>query len=276
MGGTAFGEAGSYGPRAAAPGATLPRLSRKTLPWGLGPPVTLNESRFESRLLLEAGFAPGPSPRHASCNRLAGVLTRTFALTTWNRLGRRVRAGEKGIGIFAPVVYKVKTRDDGPQEGDDQAAQRIRGFRGVAVFDVSQTEGQPLPEGPVVTGDAGDYVGRLIALVERNEIRLTYSPFLLTALGVSTGGGIILRAGLSPAETLSVLTHEFAHELLHRDGSRDNIGQTVRETEAEAVAFVVGEAIGLQVGSTSADYIRLYRGIRPVDGSKGFRFRFAI
>ena len=61
----------------------------------------------------------------------------------WQELGRNVRKGEKGIGIFAPCRYKRKVEDD---SGDDREVQDIRGFRVVHVFDISQTEGQELPE----------------------------------------------------------------------------------------------------------------------------------
>jgi hypothetical protein len=59
---------------------------------------------------------------------------------------------------------------------------------------------------------------------------------------------------------LAPVTHEAAHELLHRSERRTSTTKTVRETEAEAVAFIVGHAIGLEMGTTSSDYIQLYAG----------------
>jgi hypothetical protein len=56
------------------------------------------------------------------------------------------------------------------------------------------------------------------------------------------------------------LIHEAAHELMHRSERRASTTKTVRETEAEAVAFIVGHAIGLEMGTTSSDYIQLYAG----------------
>jgi hypothetical protein len=56
------------------------------------------------------------------------------------------------------------------------------------------------------------------------------------------------------------LLHELAHEMLHKAERRTTTTKVVRETEAEAIAFVVGKAVGLEVGTASADYIALYHG----------------
>ncbi len=53
------------------------------------------------------------------------------------------------------------------------------------------------------------------------------------------------------------LIHELGHEYLHKSERRTMTTATVRETEAEAVAFIVGQAIGLEMGSASADYVVL-------------------
>ena len=89
---------------------------------------------------------------------------------------------------------------------------------------------------------------------------MQYSDAIGPADGVSAGGLIKLKKGLTPAEQLSVLAHEAAHEILHKD--RDNMPKEkkVRETEAEAVAFVVCHGTGLDTNSASSDYIQLYNG----------------
>jgi len=79
-------------------------------------------------------------------------------------------------------------------------------------------------------------------------------------MGVSYGGKIVLLPGQTKAEEFSTLVHELAHEMLHKADRRTVTTKTVRETEAEAIAFVVGKAVGLQVGTASADYIQLYHG----------------
>jgi len=80
------------------------------------------------------------------------------------------------------------------------------------------------------------------------------------AEGVSSGGTILLKASLAPAEEFSVLVHELIHEMLHQDPANRPEEKTVREAEAEAVAYVVCQGIGLDANTTSSDYIQLYDG----------------
>jgi antirestriction protein ArdC len=61
----------------------------------------------------------------------------------WKSLGRFVKKGEKAIAIFAPCKYKTKVEDE---KGDEQVIHSIRGFRVVHVFDISQTEGDEVPD----------------------------------------------------------------------------------------------------------------------------------
>jgi hypothetical protein len=129
------------------------------------------------------------------------------------------------------------------------------------VFDVSQTDGEPLPEFAEVTGDPGAYVALLKAFLVSRNIELSYANAELgTAHGASLKGRILLRDDLPAAVTFSVLVHQVAHELLHTGDGRSATSKTVRETEAEAVAFVVSHAIGLATGTAASDYIQLYAG----------------
>ena len=100
----------------------------------------------------------------------------------------------------------------------------------------------------------------LVKFVEAHGITLNYSDKIGPAKGLSYGGKITLLSGMQPAEEFSTLAHEIGHELLHRGERRTLTTKQVRETEAEAVAFVVCQAIGLETGSSSADYIALWHG----------------
>jgi antirestriction protein ArdC len=182
--------------------------------------------------------------------------TQVAGFHRWKALGRFVKKGEKGIMILAPMVKHRKADPD--DESDDESP--VTGFRAVYVFDVSQTEGEELPEFSRVNGDPGEKLAKLESLVRSHGIELTYEQHLGGADSVSKGGKIVLRDGLSPAEQFSVLAHEFAHELLHRTDRRKETTRKVRELEAEAVAFVVSKAAGLEALGRSADYIQLYSG----------------
>ena len=187
--------------------------------------------------------------------------TRVAGFHAWQKLGRFVKKNEKGIAIMAPVIWrrKVTNESDGPdkQETDDET---VMAFRTVYVFDYSQTEGKPLAEFARVRGDPGVYIEKLRDYVTGKGIIIEYSDSIGSAEGVSSGGLIRLKKGLSPAEELSVLAHETAHELLHRDKNNTPKDKKVRETEAEAVAFVVCHGIGLDTNTASSDYIQLYDG----------------
>jgi len=188
--------------------------------------------------------------------------TNVAGLRTWNSLGRFVRRGEKGIFILAPMVGNKRKQDENAEQNADakQTQPTLYGFRAVYVFDISQTDGKDLPSLTEVQGDVSGYRERLVKFVEAHGITLNYSERIAPAKGLSYGGKITLLSGMQPAEEFSTLTHEIAHEMLHRGDRRTLTTKQVRETEAEAVAFVVCQAIGLETGSSSADYIALWHG----------------
>ena len=188
--------------------------------------------------------------------------TRVAGFHTWHDLGRSVKKGEKGIMILAPVIVKHK---DAPTPAEDkpikpEESRRLAGFRTAYVFDVSQTDGKPLPEFAKATGDPQQYTDKLKALVARQGIELTYDDSIKPAQGVSTGGKIRLVPGLSRAEEFSVLTHELAHEMMHHRKDVERQATVVKETQAEAVAYVVCRGVGLQTNTAASDYIKLYNG----------------
>lgn len=178
--------------------------------------------------------------------------THVAGFQTWKSLDRYVKKGEKGIVIIAPMV--LRNTDDA--SGTPESVLR---FRAVHVFDVSQTDGEPLPEVEKVSGDPGAHLDRLRTAIVSRGITLEVRD-LGGAEGISSGGKIAVRPGLNPSEEFATLVHEFAHELLHQVDKSERPSKTVRETEAEAVAFVVSHAIGLSARTASADYIQLYAG----------------
>lgn len=184
--------------------------------------------------------------------------THVAGFRTWRKLGRYVKRGEKGIAIMAPVLYR-RSKKHQEEKDDKKEDEEVFGYRTVYVFDVSQTDGAPLPECAQAAGDPGLYMDRLKRLVEAKGIELSYSDNLRTCHGYSAGGRIVLDSKLQDAEAFSTLVHELAHELLHQkdDDIRD---RTIREVEAEAVAFVVCSGVGLEMSTASSDYIQLYDG----------------
>jgi hypothetical protein len=99
--------------------------------------------------------------------------TRVAGLYAWNQFGRRVRKGERGIRILAPIIGVHRKKDEESEtENRPLNPATLVGFRAAYVFDLSQTEGRDLPkmsERP--TGSVGDYRERLFDLWPIKETR---------------------------------------------------------------------------------------------------------
>jgi hypothetical protein len=131
--------------------------------------------------------------------------TRVAGFQTWRTMGRFVRKGEKGIAILAPIVGRREAESDGDN------ARAVLGFRAAYVFDVEQTDGEPLAEPGEATGDPGTKTASLKTAILGQGIALESVDDLGGALGTSNGGCIRILNGLSPATEFTTLVHEYAH-----------------------------------------------------------------
>ena len=226
----------------------------------------LDQGRSESLLAVLRAFGKFHDYSWKNTMLIVGQrpdATRVAGYRTWKKLGRQVRKGEKGLLIVAPTFGR---RDEKEPAKDDESV--VRGFRAAHVFDISQTEGDPLPELEVTSGDPAHHTEGLWLFAELHGIKIEYSDAIGLANGVSQGGRILIRRGLEPADEFATLVHEIAHEMLHHGvPNEERPTLTVRETEAEAVAFAVSNAIGLDVKGAARDYIQLYRGDAAVLGA---------
>ncbi|MBN2569829.1 MAG: DUF1738 domain-containing protein [Deltaproteobacteria bacterium] len=192
----------------------------------------------------------------------------------WQKLGRIVKKGEKGIPIFAPIRVKQKQE---PKPDEKGIVEEMKGdvkqkedrpvtlFKVVYVWDVSQTEGEPVPETPdalSVIGDAGGILPLLEGYISSRNIRLSYVGDLGRSQGISMGGQIVALKSLTDEEKFHVLTHELAHELLHSKEERIALSKKLKETEAEAVAYIVCNHFNLETKSPT--YLAIYKA-RDVD-----------
>lgn len=193
--------------------------------------------------------------------------------TTWQKQNRYVKKGEKGIRIICPSPYKKEYLKDvidkttGKPEllPDGKAKQEIVQkvipfFKVGYVYDISQTEGQPLPE---VThrlkGDLDSDLKRLKeALLEVSPVPVAFQPVEGSANGFYSpaAGEIVVDSTLSEKQSLKTLIHETAHAILHNPETASS--QSTRETkevEAESVAYVVCQYFGLDTSDYSFGYI---------------------
>lgn len=181
--------------------------------------------------------------------------TRVAGYRTWQSLGRQVRKGEKAIRIIAPAYSKKKEQD--PQTGEEQERQ-VRFFRSASVFDVSQTEGDPLPEiaVPVLDSHAGaELYARLegVALIEGLRVTIGHESFLqrpqLMGFYEPASRAIYIKEAAQLQQT-KTLAHELAHHF-----AKHQVAGPASETEAEAVSYVVLAHHGLDSGERSFPYI---------------------
>ena len=135
--------------------------------------------------------------------------TRVAGFQTWRSLGRFVRKGEKGIAILAPIVRRREA------ESESDNARTVFGFRVAHVFDCGADGRRALAEPIEASGDPGDKTALLKAAILEQGIAVESVDDLGGALGTSSGEGIRLLNGLSPAMEFTTLVHEYAHELMH-------------------------------------------------------------
>jgi hypothetical protein len=107
--------------------------------------------------------------------------------------------------ILAPIVVRRSA------ESTDDDAKRVAGFRAAYVFDVQQTDGEPLPAPSEASGDPCAATETLKASVLARGIAIEFVDDLGGALGMSSGGRIHLLRGLSTAVEFTTLVHEYAH-----------------------------------------------------------------
>jgi antirestriction protein ArdC len=114
---------------------------------------------------------------------------------------RYVRKGEKGIVILAPMIGRKKSADDELAEGEGS---RLYGFRAAHVFDVSQTDGEALPEFATISGDPQDATDRLKQFIAAKSIAPEYDDRVRPAQGLSSAAKSLLFR--DPAQRTSCCT----------------------------------------------------------------------
>ena len=180
--------------------------------------------------------------------------TRVAGFRTWLSLNRQVTKGSKAIKILAP--YKKKVTDTDPVTNEEKE-KRVTLFIPVNVFDISQTEGEALPDIDIsVTGDNyKNFLDNLVGLCKDKGIDVKFENLGINGLyGFSKGGEIAVTNTESINTQVNTLIHEIAHELLHK---RENtFSKQEKEIQAEGTAYVVTKHFGME--NKSFNYLALY------------------
>ncbi len=205
--------------------------------------------------------------------------SRVAGFHTWLALGRHVRKGERGLAILAPIFPRKdksrETRETKAPEEEEVGPNPVR-FRPVYVFDVSQTEGEPVPEPPIhkLDGESGEarwLLPRLLTLAQAEGLTVDMAA---TDCGVANGfyrrsdKAIHVAAGLAADQQAKTLAHELGHHLLGHDGH--TLDRPQAEVEAEGVAFVVCARAGVATDTYSFGYVATWAGEGP-EGEKRVR-----
>ena len=201
-----------------------------------------------------------------------------------NQFERHVKKGEHGITIIAPTPFKKKIEEQKldpdtkapilDAEGKAVMEEReveIPMFRPVKVFDVSQTDGKPLPElASSLSGNVQNYEVFMEALRRSAPVPLSVEPMAANMDGFFSPDQqrIAIRAGMSEVQTVSAAVHEIAHSKLHnyakaqeeaaRAGDKEppkKKDRNTEEVEAESISYAVCQYYGIQTSENSFGYI---------------------
>ena len=201
-----------------------------------------------------------------------------------NQFERHVKKGEHGITIIAPTPFKKKIEEQKldpdtkapilDAEGKAVMEEReveIPMFRPVKVFDVSQTDGKPLPElASSLSGNVQNYEAFMEALRRSAPVPLSVEPMAANMDGYFSPDQqrIAIREGMSEVQTVSAAVHEIAHSKLHnyakaqeeaaRAGDKEppkKKDRNTEEVEAESISYAVCQYYGIQTGENSFGYI---------------------
>lgn len=192
------------------------------------------------------------------------------------KFNRHVKRGEKGIQIIAPApirekqeIEKIDPVTKEPVIGDDGQPETeivemvIPRFRVTTVFDVSQTEGEPIAELKVLelTGSVQFYDTFMQALQNISPVPIRMMNVEGEAKGYyhQTEKYIAIKEDMSNVQTMKTGVHEVSHALLHDREVMDAEGvlkdQTTKEVEAESIAYIVCNHFGLDTSEYSFTYI---------------------
>jgi hypothetical protein len=234
----------------------------------------LNDGEIAEFLRFMARFHKYSSYNVALIFAQYPAATLVAGLKTWNSMGRRVKKGEKGIAILAPTIKKVSftAEERDPDTGEtrvvEKEEERVVGFHVAYVFDVSQTEGKPLPNKPaprpVDGGETADFLLETLLRVCPFPVEWADLPPGVNGDFNPTTGRIRLSNTLGGGMKAKTLLHEVAHGLAWRSGldgveSYQRLGRQDAyargEAIAEGAAFVTASYFGLDTAGYSFTYI---------------------
>ena len=186
--------------------------------------------------------------------------TMVAGFVDWQKkFGRNVRKGEKSIKILAPVPHKIKKETVNSNGEKEEQEIKWNTFRPVSVFDISQTDGENVPEiCNDLSGSIEGYDDLIKRLAAVSPVKVDFENIKSAAKGYfsEVENRIVIKAGMSEEQTVKTLVHEIAHSLLHGDGGEEKeAGRRTKEVQAESVAYTVCRMLGVNTDDYSFGYI---------------------
>ena len=220
-------------------------------------------------------------PRYSLNNNILIMIQKPDATlcqsyTGWKQMGRYVKKGEKGIRILAPTSYKLEREQDKTDENGRKILDKdgepvketvevnITAFKPVSTFDLSQTEGEPLPSigADELTGSVEGYAALFDAIMEASPVPISFENIKGSTKGYfhTEENRIAIQQGMSEVQNVKTAIHEVAHAKLHNmtvQKSREDGGQSrsSKEVEAESVAYTVCQHYGIDTSDYSFAYV---------------------
>ena len=176
------------------------------------------------------------------------------------KFNRQVKKGEKGITILAPCpkkFTKIIENEDGTKEEKEV---KYTTFRACTVFDISQTEGEDVPNYMDMLNDSVDNYEEMIRNLQ------TISPVPISFEDITNGANgyfhqiekrIAIANGMSELQTIKTMIHEISHAMLHdhEEGIEKDADRRTKEVQAESIAYTVCKMIGLETSDYSFGYV---------------------
>ena len=202
-----------------------------------------------------------------------------------NKFERHVVKGAKGITIIAPTPYKKKIEeekldpdtklpmlDENGEVITEEKEIRIPMFKPVTVFDVSPTEGKPLPVlAETLVGDVQNYDVFMEAIKRSSPVPIIVEPLQQNIDGYFSLSEqkIHLREGMSEVQTVCAAIHEITHAKLHNNAdSVDEKSRRIEEITAESTAFSVCAYYKIETDANSFGYIANYAQGKSIEDLK--------
>lgn len=186
--------------------------------------------------------------------------TYVAGVKTWNKLGRWVKKGEKGIPILAPLIIKEKKFDE--ITGEETTEDKLKGFKVVYVFDISQTEGKEIPTEnlcrKITTNNYPDILEKLLKLCKDNGINVVEETIKNRANGYFyyPEVKIALSKELSIDMKIKTLTHELCHWYLWHTNQEEEYDK--EEIIVESVSYIVLNLLGIDTSQYSFGYVSIW------------------